>query len=101
MLYTRFVIGEETLSSTSAFTFSHRAIFPNTIISFILGVLLLGIEAWTIGRCRDHQRRINGSSGHLMIGATYPVVALAGSDRNLGGALSPIVPVVAESPSAT
>src|ERR1700693_5003329 len=43
MLYTRFVIGEETLSSTSAFTSSHRAIFPNTIISFILGVLLFGI----------------------------------------------------------
>jgi hypothetical protein len=27
MLYTRFVIGEETLSSTSAFSFSHPAIF--------------------------------------------------------------------------
>jgi hypothetical protein len=28
MLYTRFVIGEETLSRTSAFSFSHPAIFP-------------------------------------------------------------------------
>jgi len=27
MLYTRFVIGEETLSSTSVFSFSHPAIF--------------------------------------------------------------------------
>ena len=32
-----------------------------------------------------------------MIGATYPVLASAGSDRNLGGALSTVVPVVAES----
>ena len=32
MLYTRFVIGEETLSSTSAFSFSHRAIFPTQSI---------------------------------------------------------------------
>jgi hypothetical protein len=29
MLYTRFVIGEETLSSTSVFNFSHWAIFCN------------------------------------------------------------------------
>src|ERR1019366_5706701 len=37
MLYTRFVIGEETLSSTSIFSFSHWAIFSNAINSFILG----------------------------------------------------------------
>src|ERR1700689_797187 len=37
MLYTRFVIGEETLSSTSAFNFCHCAIFSNAINSFILG----------------------------------------------------------------
>src|SRR5579862_8984101 len=37
MLYTRFVIGEETLSSTSAFSFSHPAIFSTAIKSFILG----------------------------------------------------------------
>src|ERR1035437_910935 len=36
MLYTRFVIGEETLSSTSFFNFSHCAIFSITISSFIL-----------------------------------------------------------------
>jgi hypothetical protein len=36
-----------------------------------------------------------------MIGPTYPVLASAGSDRNLGRALSTVVPVVAESPSAT
>jgi len=33
-----------------------------------------------------------------MIGATYPILASAGSDRNLGGALSTLVPVTAESP---
>jgi hypothetical protein len=36
-----------------------------------------------------------------MIGATYPVLASAGSDRNLTRSLSPVVPPVAESPSAT
>jgi hypothetical protein len=36
-----------------------------------------------------------------MIGAKYPVVDLAGSDRNLGRSLSPVVAVVAESPSVT
>jgi hypothetical protein len=36
-----------------------------------------------------------------MIGATCPVLASAGYDRNLGGALSKVVSVVAESPSAT
>jgi hypothetical protein len=35
MLYTRFVIGEETLSSTSAFNFSHWAIFSIATNSFI------------------------------------------------------------------
>jgi hypothetical protein len=35
-----------------------------------------------------------------MIGATYPVLALVGSNRNLGGALSNLVPVAAQSPSA-
>ena len=35
-----------------------------------------------------------------MIGRTYPVLASAGSNRNLGGALSTVVPIVAESPSA-
>jgi hypothetical protein len=34
-----------------------------------------------------------------MIGATYPVLASAGSDRNLGGALPTVVPIVTESPS--
>src|SRR5579863_4157790 len=37
MLYTRLVIGEETLSSTSAFNFSHCAIFSIAINSFIFG----------------------------------------------------------------
>ena len=37
MLYTRRVIGEETLSSTSAFNLCHSAIFSTTIKSFILG----------------------------------------------------------------
>ena len=37
MLYTRFVIGEETLSSTSVFSVCHCAIFSTTIKSFILG----------------------------------------------------------------
>ena len=36
-----------------------------------------------------------------MIGATSPVLASAGSDWNLGGALSTVVPLVAESPSTT
>jgi len=36
-----------------------------------------------------------------MIGTTYPVLDSAGSDRNLGRSLSPVVPVVAESPSVT
>src|ERR1700691_4583827 len=35
MLYTLFVIGEETLSSTSVFNFSHWAIFSTAINSFI------------------------------------------------------------------
>jgi|HubBroStandDraft_6_1064221.scaffolds.fasta_scaffold163871_2 hypothetical protein len=34
-----------------------------------------------------------------MIGATHPVLASAGSDWNLSRSLSPLVPVVAESPS--
>src|SRR5579871_1319722 len=37
MLYTRFVIGEETLSSTSAFSFSQWASFSTSIKSFISG----------------------------------------------------------------
>jgi hypothetical protein len=36
-----------------------------------------------------------------MIGATYPVLASSGSDRNLSRALSTVVLVLAESPSAT
>src|SRR5580698_8484295 len=36
MLYTRFVIGEETLSRTSAFNLCHGAIFSTAINSFIL-----------------------------------------------------------------
>ena len=36
MLYTRRVIGEETLSSTSAFNLCHSAIFSTAIKSFIL-----------------------------------------------------------------
>jgi hypothetical protein len=35
MLYTRFVIGEDTLSSTNAFNFSHWAIFSIATKSFI------------------------------------------------------------------
>src|ERR1700686_2167588 len=35
MLYTRFVIGEETLSSTRVFNFSHWAIFSIATKSFI------------------------------------------------------------------
>jgi hypothetical protein len=34
-----------------------------------------------------------------MIGATYPVLNSAGSDRNLSRALSTVVPVAAERPS--
>ena len=37
MLYTRFVIGEETLSRTSAFNFCHCAIFSTAIKSCISG----------------------------------------------------------------
>src|SRR5580704_11282927 len=37
MLYTRLVIGEETLSSTIVFSFSHPTIFCTAIKSFILG----------------------------------------------------------------
>jgi hypothetical protein len=36
-----------------------------------------------------------------MIGTPCPVLASAGSDGNLGGALSTVVPIVAERPSAT
>jgi hypothetical protein len=36
-----------------------------------------------------------------MIGATYPVLASAGSERSLSRALSTVVPVVIESPYAT
>ena len=36
-----------------------------------------------------------------MIGATYPVLAPAGSDQNLSRVLSTVVPVAAESSSAT
>ena len=36
-----------------------------------------------------------------MIGATYPVLASAGSDRSPRRAMSTLVPVVADSPSAT
>jgi len=43
ILYTRRVIGEETLSSTSAFNFCHSEAFSTTIRSFIW-VLLLGIN---------------------------------------------------------
>jgi hypothetical protein len=38
MLYTRFVIGEDTLSSTSIFSFSHWAIFSITTKSFIFSL---------------------------------------------------------------
>src|SRR5579863_3084735 len=40
MLYTRFVIGDETLSSTSVFNCSHCAIFSTAIKSFIFGPLM-------------------------------------------------------------
>ncbi len=41
MLYNRFVIGEETLSSTSVFSFSHPAIFCTATKSFVF-VLVIG-----------------------------------------------------------
>src|SRR5262249_55110585 len=52
MLYTRFVIGDETLSSTSVFNFCHCAIFSRLIKSFILGpviwALSVGYVMWTL-----------------------------------------------------
>jgi hypothetical protein len=40
MLYTRFVIGEETLSSTIPFSFSQPAIFCTAIKSLILFLVI-------------------------------------------------------------
>src|ERR1035438_1814499 len=65
MLYTLFVIGEETLSSTIAFSFVHPAIFSTAIKSVIFGSfcsLLLSIIASLVMRTtplvrRGHQAR--------------------------------------------
>src|SRR6267154_1177450 len=69
MLYTRFVIGEETLSSTSVFNFCHCAIFSRLINSFILGpdighysVAYRHEDITSVGR--EHQAEIA-----LMLGA--------------------------------
>src|SRR5271169_6496640 len=61
MLYTRFVIGEDTLSSTIAFSFVHPAIFSTAIKSFILGPFnghYRNSVMWTLPRdCRAHQAK--------------------------------------------
>jgi hypothetical protein len=44
MLYTRFVIGEETLSGTSVFSYSHPSSFSTTTRSVTFRSLLLGIN---------------------------------------------------------
>jgi hypothetical protein len=55
-----------------------------------------------VGRHQTHPRRNLCGSGYLMIGASHPVLAASpGSDRNLSRSLSPVVPVVAQSSSAT
>ena len=60
MLYTRFVIGEETLSSTSVFNFCHCAIFSR-LINRSFCVLILGIVGSVIKRLplnrKNHRRR--------------------------------------------
>src|SRR5260370_25505555 len=45
MLYTRRVIGEETLSSTSAFNLCHSASFSTTIKSFIQDLIMVHITS--------------------------------------------------------
>src|SRR5262249_49427125 len=61
MLYTRFVIGDDTLSSTICFNFSHCAGFSTTVRSCIVGPLwslLLGnigsCFMWTLPRVGEH-----------------------------------------------
>src|ERR1051326_3122998 len=59
MLYTRRVIGEETLSSTSAFNRSHSAAFSTKATSFIF-LLLLGINGSHLNitsACQRHQAK--------------------------------------------
>jgi hypothetical protein len=57
MLYAHFVIGEETLSSTSVFNFCHCAIFSGAINSFIPGFFNVGINGHLdiTSEGREHQ----------------------------------------------
>src|SRR6266852_5746621 len=68
MLYTRFVIGDETLSSTSAFNFCHCAIFSTAIKSFILGPV--------VGHYRPSGHYLRTMNDIKQIGALFTACAL-------------------------
>ena len=75
MLFTRFVIGEETLSRTSAFCFSHWAIFSNAINSFFLGPV--------VGHYRQlPQTTLPRSAGHIK-SATLAENLLSGNESRM------------------
>src|ERR1035441_4434616 len=63
MLYTRFVIGDETESSTRLFIRRHSFVFSTTVNSFILCLLLGNIgshEDLTSGQRRQQAKRLLG-----------------------------------------
>src|SRR5580704_3619270 len=64
MLYTRLVIGEETLSSTSVFNFCHCAIFSTAINSVILGSCCWALSwpIWTAPQAVTRGRRWTGTA---------------------------------------
>ena len=75
MLYTRFVIGEETLSSTSAFSFCHCAISSATTKSFVLSSLL--------GNNGSYRKRVEAKAADHA--SCHPVAEFAGSGQPFGG----------------
>jgi len=70
MLYTRFVIGEETLSSTSVFNFCHCAIFSRLINSFIQAPVIGHYRKLrhedTTSVWQEHQVNLPGDSGNSL-----------------------------------
>jgi hypothetical protein len=85
MLYTRFVIGEETLSSTIAFSFPHPAIFSTAIKSFILGPFAPCCWALTDATSCGHYL-LDGGNIKREIGASLDVVeAMSSTARYLRG----------------
>ena len=76
MLYTRLVIGDETLSRTSAFNFCHCAIFSSTIESFIVGPFMAIIGSET------HYDRLDKKIPRNMVKG----ISVSGSRPRMAGA---------------